>query len=145
MTEISKGFLRDLNTVDQTYFPKWNGEHSYWEIRRRLDYTRRIKGSDKTLRIKDPVVAIFKQLNDGAIKNMRKRKQVGLKYAHKPMGYLQEIIDDNKAARIKGTRLIREEMAEVFMDFYEFSKKKSFMMGGNIEPSGDKDGNQKSG
>lgn len=118
--KANKGFLKDLKIIDPTYYPVWREDYQYWEIKRRFEVYRR------GIIIQNPTVATFRYLNDHALDSMRKRKMVGLKYAEKPNGWLQEIIVNNKTSRMQKKAIAHEMMAEGFMWGWNLGKRKIF-------------------
>lgn len=118
--KANKGFLKDLKIIDPTYYPVWNEKYQYWEIKRHFEVYRR------GIIIQNPTVATFRYLNDNALDSMRKRKQIGLKYAERPGGWLNEIVANNKNSRIQKKAIAHDMMAEGLMWGYNLGKRKIF-------------------
>jgi len=118
-------FVQDLRLIDPTYFPAWNDDYHYWEIKKKLEVYRKDKDNGKAVFLKDPTVAVFETLDMRAVHRLRSRKLVGLKYAGTKK-YLKDIERQNREAQAKGRELARDRIAREFMDAYKISKRKMF-------------------
>ena len=119
-------FLKELECIDPSYRVVYNEMYRYYEIKKDLDIYRTDKVNGKTVRLKNPTVAVFHVLNDDALESLRRRKRVGLKYHQNSLAYLEDIKRQNNEAKRKAKELAREQQAEGWMRAYNWGKKKYF-------------------
>jgi hypothetical protein len=131
-------FVKELAVVDPTYFLYYNEQYSYWEIKKRMDFNRKIdenvaKNRELRARAKNPTVAVFSRLNDDAILDLRKRKYMGLKHhrANREDDYLNWIISQNREAKAKKRQIALEMMAEGAMRAYKYMNSHQVDLGGS--------------
>lgn len=119
-------FVKELAVVDSTYFLWFNEEYDYWEVKKKMDFNRKIdedvaKNIQLRARAKNPTVAVFRRLNDDAILEMRKRKYLGLKHhrAYRDDDYINWIISQNREAKAKKKELADEMIADGAMRWHK--------------------------
>lgn len=119
-------FIRELACIDPSYRVAYNAMYGYYEIKKDLEIYRTDKVNGKTVRLKNPTVAVFHALNDEALASLRARKRIGLKYHTNSLAYLEDIKKQNREAKAKAKELAREQQAEGWMRAYNWGKKKYF-------------------
>jgi len=72
MKSVRRGFKRDLEIIDPTYYATWNPNSQFWEIRKVTPLRRGFE--------RHSVLAIFERLNDKALTELRYRKWLGRKF-----------------------------------------------------------------
>lgn len=119
-------FLKELAVIDSSYFLFFNEEYQYWEVKKRMDFNRKIgenvaSNIQLRARAKNPTVAVFKRLNDDAILEMRKRKYLGLKHnrLYREDDYINWIIQQNREAKSKKKELADEMVADGAMRWFK--------------------------
>ena len=130
------GFLKQLDCIDPTYFVYFNEEYGYWEIKKKMDFDRKIdedaaRNRQIRARAKDPTVGVFFRLNDDALLDLRKRKYLGLKHhrANREDDYLNWIISQNREAKAKKRQMALEMMAEGMMKMHRMETSHTVVYG----------------
>ena len=134
---IPAWFKKELAIIDPRYYPVWNLAWEYWEIKCRLDFSRSIENptvikKDEIIKlsIRNPTVAVFQNLNDDALFQLRKRKHIGLKFHRAYDGtkaYIEDVLRRNREAKSKKRELAAELVAEGYMKIYDLEHKKTFV------------------
>jgi len=136
---IPAWFLRDLKTIDPSYFVDWNKHYRYYEIRKKMHQEIRDKKTGKTAVFHNPVVATFFSLVPDSITNMKERKYMGR--VRNGIKHLNWIISQNKIEKEKRKVINRKLLAEALIDFHKFSGKHSVNIGGKNDSGRNKTGN----
>ena len=119
-------FLKELACIDPSYSVVYNEAYRYYEIKKGLDIYRTDKQNGKTVRLKNPTVAVFHTLDESALDSLRRRKRVGLKYHTNSLAYLEDIRKQNNEAKRKARELALEQQAEGWMKIHNWGKKRHF-------------------
>jgi len=122
---VPNWFKKDLKIIDPNYRAIYNPEYDLFEIKNRIEI--RKANVPKWLVFN---LAVFKELNEEALTNLRYRKYLGRKYSKKGE-YLKWIQSMNSEAKLKRRQLALERMAEGFIKIQNFGKKKYFDFGGH--------------
>lgn len=122
--DAPKWFLRELKLIDPRYFPFFNEEYDYWEIRHHVVYSVTDDAGRIERREMDPTLAVFKHLNDAALDDLRRRKRIGEKFARIDQklankAYLKWINDMSKESAKKGRELGIEMQAKGWMQIFK--------------------------
>lgn len=144
MRTIPRWFEKDLAIIDPSYYVFYNDLYDYFEIKRRMDVSRKVAITEEKLRhvrVHNPTVAVFKILNDAALLDLRKRKYIGLKFhrAYKDDAYLDWLVAQNREAKKKKQELAHEMMAEGFMEMHRLQTRHTVSGRPNNDTSGSSD------
>jgi len=122
---VPKWFEKDLKIIDPDYVVVYNPEYDVFEIKSRIAIR---KGNVPKWLVFN--LAVFKQLNQAALENLRYRKHLGKKYAKKGE-YLKWIKEMNAEAKAKRKQVALEMQAEGYIRIHNFGRKKYFDFGGH--------------
>lgn len=123
MRIVPEHFKKNLKLIDPDYVAIYNPEYDVFEIKSRQKI---MKGDVPKWLVFN--LAIFKELNDEALTNLRYRKWLGRKYAKKGE-YLKWIKEMNAEAKAKRRQIALEQQAEGYIKIHNFGKKKYFDFG----------------
>ena len=131
---VPEWFKKELEVIDPRYFVVYNPDYNYFQVRHRFEYVVVTNGG-LNKREGEAALATYTHLNDSAITDMRRRKQIGLKFqrTYNPNAYLQWIKAMNREAQQKAHRLALEMAAEGFMKIYQSQTTQAFDIGASYE------------
>lgn len=132
---VPEWFKKELEVIDPRYFVIYNDKFDYYQVKHRFEYVVVVDGR-LNKREGEAALATYTHLNDSAVTDMRRRKQIGLKFqrTYNPNAYLQWIKAMNREANQKAHRLALEMTAEGLMKIYNFDRVKQYdMMGTSFE------------
>lgn len=121
MRAISKGFLRDLEIVDPSLLVRLNQTLNYFEIYKIVDQHIEKKNGGYTRLRRETIRAVFDNLNDSAISDLRKRQYLANQHNAKgdPHAYTKLLRRENKEARAKehqrGSEMIAAGRRKMYM------------------------------
>lgn len=117
-------FLKELALIDRDLFVTWDRHYEYWVVKKR--FRKVIKRGNYLIEFKDPTIAIYKELNNNALDNLRYRYWLGNKLTGER--YLKWIFDQAKEASEKRKQIANEMIAEGIMKAYKIATTKTFDM-----------------
>ncbi len=128
MRAISRGFVKDLNMVDPSLMVRFNESLNYFEIYKIVDrYIEKKNGGYHQLR-RETIRAVFDNLNDSAISDLRKRQYLANLHNAKgdPHAYTRLLRRENKQARAKAHQRGSEMIAAGLRKMYMVGRQKYF-------------------
>ena len=144
MPSVPAWFKRELRVLDPRYFVIYNDDFCYWEVKMKLDFSRKIDlpgsyTSDRThhvatpasqlrVRMHNPTVAIFEDLNDRAMLELRQRRQAFLSRSPGQDDEVTEIAKRNKEARAKREEVGQQMVVDGFMEDHKYKRRKTWVM-----------------
>jgi hypothetical protein len=123
---IPAWFEKELKMIDHLYFPEWNAQYEYWEIKRKM--TEHFTSAKHGIAIKfhNPTVGVYTHLNDATLENLRERKWLSRRYPGQ--SYVTWLINQAKDAKDKKEQLAVEMATEGMMRIFNQGKSKVFDM-----------------
>lgn len=120
-------FLRELKTVDPTYYVRTKEDTQVYEIVKDADILVEspMRGA---FRITGPkVVDVFRYLNDEALTHLRHRKYLGrrMNILESPQKEFSFLMAQEKAAKQKEMNIAYDMMTEGFQEGYKIERKHS--------------------
>lgn len=122
---IPEWWKKDLKRLDPNYTTVYNPEYDVFEIKSREAIR---KGNVPKWLVFN--LAIFKELNEEALTNLRYRKWLGRKYTT-TAERIKWIKEMNEEAKAKRREIALEMIAEGFIRIHNFGRKKYFDFGGH--------------
>ena len=124
---IPDWWIKDLHDIDPTYYVVYSQIYDYFTITKKVRYLYEDGGKMEHVEREVPL-AVFRDLNDRALDNLRQRKAIGRKFEREnnPTAYLDWIKSERKEARRKQRELALEMKAEGFMKIHQAETRTGF-------------------
>ena len=123
--------LRELHEVAPDAYLQYNAALRTWEVMKDLITADQDEHGVVRKTTVPTVRAVFQELDQRAIDNLRYRRWVGLRLQGNPQAYFRWLMQEHEEAKAKEREIAREMMAEGFMRAWKYGHQHTVNLGGH--------------
>lgn len=124
-------YLRDFQSVAPDAYLQYNAALRTWEVMKDLVTADQDEHGVVRKTTVPTVRAVFQEIDQRAIDNLRYRRWVGLRLQGNPQAYFRWLMQEHEEAKAKEKELARDMMAEGFMRAWKYGHQHTVNLGGH--------------